>query len=86
MFQTIIFYKLVKKKVTFHHTLGESTLLRPAPKRKCGIFGPGIMKNRIRNMGIKRATPHGDKEGLAFGLGSNLHVLWTGQLFISLVV
>ena len=32
-------------------------LLLPAPKRECGFFGPGIMKNRIRNMGIKRATP-----------------------------
>ena len=29
----------------------------PAPKRECGIFGPFMMKNRIRNMGIKRATP-----------------------------
>ena len=29
----------------------------PAPKRECGIFGPSIMKNRIRNMGIKKATP-----------------------------
>ena len=24
----------------------------PAPKRECGIFGPGTMKNHIRNMGI----------------------------------
>ena len=42
----------------------------PALKRECGIFGPGMwpanvvpifgpgmMKNRIRNMGVKRATP-----------------------------
>ena len=31
-------------------------LLLPAPKGECGFFGPGIMKNRIRNIGIKRAT------------------------------
>ena len=29
----------------------------PAPKCEYGIFGPHMMKNRIRNMGIKRATP-----------------------------
>jgi hypothetical protein len=29
----------------------------PAPKRECGIFGPGMVKNRILNMGIKRTTP-----------------------------
>ena len=29
----------------------------PAPKRECGFFGPSMIKNRICNMGIKRATP-----------------------------
>ena len=43
---------------TIHHTLAESTTFSLlAPKRECSIFGPGMMKNRIRNMGIKRATP-----------------------------
>ena len=58
----------------------------PAPKRECGIFGPGMMKNRIRNMGIKRATPEHVVATLTFGRGGNLHVLWTGHLFPSLVV
>ena len=57
-----------------------------APKRECGIFGPGMIKNRILNMGIKRATPEHMFATLAFGSGGNLHVLWTGQLFTSLVV
>ena len=50
----------------------------PARKRECGIFGPGMMKNRINNMGIKRDTPQ--------HMFARLHVLWTGQLFTSLVV
>ena len=29
----------------------------PAQKRKYGIFGPGMVKNSIRNMEIKRTTP-----------------------------
>ena len=36
------------------------------------------MKNRIRNMGIKRATLE--------HMFANLHMLWTGQLFTSLAV
>ena len=43
-------------------------------------------KNRIRNMGIKRDTPEHMFATLAFGSGVNLHVLWTDQLFTSLVV
>ena len=58
----------------------------PAPKRKCSIFGPSMMKNRIRNMGVKRATPEHMFATLAFGSGGNLHVLWTSQLFTALVV
>ena len=30
----------------------------PAQKCKCGIFGPGMMKNRIRTTGVKLASPH----------------------------
>ena len=58
----------------------------PAPKRECGIFGPDMMKNRIRNMEVKRATPEHMFATLAFGSGGNLHELWTGQLFTSIVV
>ena len=55
----------------------------PAPKREYGIFGPGMMKNRIRNMGIKRASPEHMFNTLASG--GNLHVLWTGQLLSPLL-
>ena len=51
-------------------------LLLPAPKRECGFFGPGIMKNRLRNMGIKRATPEHMFAIHAYGSGGNLHLLW----------
>ena len=40
----------------FHHTLAEVPLSLPAPIRECGIFGTGMMKNHVHNMGIKRAT------------------------------
>ena len=58
----------------------------PAPKRECGTLGQGVMKNRIRNMGIKRATPEHMFATLGFGSGVNLHVLWTDQRFTSLLV
>ena len=61
--------------------------LLPSTILECGIFGPGMMKNRIRNMGVKRATPERVFVTLTFGSGVNyLHVLWTSQLFTSLLV
>ena len=29
----------------------------PAPKRECGFFGPGMVKNSIRTTGIKLVSP-----------------------------
>ena len=57
-----------------------------APKRDYGIFDLDMMKNRICNMGIKRATPEHMFAILAFDSSGNLHVLWTGQLFTYLAV
>ena len=78
---------ITENKTTILFTIPWSKvpLSLPAPKRECGIFGPGIMKNRIRNMGIKRATSKHMFATLAFGSDGNLQVLWTGQLFTSLV-
>ena len=58
----------------------------PAQKRECGIFSPGMVENSIGDKGIKRATPKLMFNTLTFDSGVNLHVLWTGQLFTSLVV
>ena len=57
-----------------------------APKSENSIFAPRVMKNRIHNMGIKRDTPEHMFASLALGSGGNLHVLWTGQLFTSLIM
>ena len=57
----------------------------PAPKRKCGVFGPGMTKNSIRTTGIKLASPQLVFTTVAFGSGGNLHKVWTVQGFSSLV-
>ena len=56
----------------------------PAPKRECGVFSPGMAKNSIRTTGIKLASPQLVFATLAFGLGGNLHEIWTVQVFSSL--
>ena len=58
----------------------------PAQKRECGIVSPGMVENSISDKGIKRTTPKHMFNNLTFDLGVNLHVLWTDQLFTSLVV
>ena len=62
-------YPLSYENVFFLPSGSKVSLSLPAPKRECGIFGPGMMALT-----------------LAFGSDGNLHVLWTGQLFTSLVV
>ena len=42
----------------------------PAPKRECGVFGPGMAKNSIRTTGIKLASRQLVYATLAFGSGS----------------
>ena len=56
----------------------------PAQKRECGIFGPGIVKNSIRSMGVKLASSQLVFTTLASGLGGNLHEIWNVQVFSSL--
>ena len=54
----------------------------PGPKRECGNFGPGMMKNRIRNMEIKMTTPEHMFGTIAFGSGGNLHALDWPTLYL----
>ena len=78
-------HKVTKKKF-FTIPWSKVPLSLPAPKRECGIFGLSMMKNCVRNMGIKRATSEHMFATLAFGSGGNSHVLWTGHFFTSLIV
>ena len=48
-----------------------------------GTFGQGMVKNSIRSTEVKSASPHLVFATLAFGLGVNLHQLWTVQVFSS---
>ena len=76
----------IPKNKLFHHTLVESTTFAPGFETRMWYFRPGYDE--------KSYTQHGDKEGqprahvchLRLRLGWHLHVLWTGQLFTSLVL
>ena len=63
----------IYQKTFFHHTLAESA-----------TFGPGMVKNSIRSTRVKFASPHLVFGTFAFGLGGNLHDIWTVQFFPSL--
>ena len=76
---------MISRNIFFTIPWPKIPLSLPAAKRECGSFGPGMKKNRIRNMGIKSASPEHMFSTLAFGTGGNLYVLCTGQLFTSLV-
>ena len=69
-----LYFIPLQLNIVFHHILPKSTTFAPGSQtRMYGIFGPGMVKNSIRNTGIKRATPEHMFATLAFGSGDNLH-------------
>ena len=68
----------------FHHTGPKVPHSRPVPKRKYGIFGLDVRKNRVRSTGVKLASLQLMFATLAFRSGVNSHELWIVQVFSSL--
>ena len=66
--------KKKEKKLFFTIPWRKVPLSLPAQKRECGIFSTGMVKNSIRSMGVKLASPHlVFAYTLAFRSGGNLH-------------